>query len=81
LRKSEKMTDDRFFGWVTFWRADKGFGFVKPDDGIIDNALVHVSQIRRTGLSELSRGQRVSYGLGPGRKGKMMAVNVQLIGS
>jgi CspA family cold shock protein len=72
---------DRFFGCVTFWRADKGFGFVKPDDGISDNAFVHVSQIRRTGLPELSRGQRVSYSLGPDRNGEAMAVNVELIGS
>jgi cold shock protein len=75
------MSDDRFFGCVTFWRADKGFRFVKPDGGISDNAFVHVSQIRRTGLSELSRGQRVSYALGPDRSGKAMAVNVELIGS
>ena len=75
------MSDDRFFGCVTFWRADKGFGFVKPDDGISDNTFVHASQIRRTGLSELSRGQRVSYELGLDCKGKMMALNVELIGS
>ena len=40
--------------------------------------FVHFSQIRRTGLSELPRGQRVSYALGPDRNGKAMAVNVEL---
>ena len=74
------MSDDRFFGCVTFWRADKGFGFAKPDD-IGDSVFVHASQIRKTGLSELRRGQRISYALGPDRRGKMMAVNVELIGS
>jgi CspA family cold shock protein len=71
---------DRIFGCVTFWQSEKGFGFVKPDH-IGDNVFVHFSQIRKTGLSELSRGQRISYALGPDRKGKMMAVNVELIGS
>jgi cold shock protein len=73
---SEKTTD-RFFGCITFWRADKGFGFANPDD-IGDSVFVHASQIRKIGLSELTRGQRVSYGLGPDRMGKMMAVNVEL---
>jgi CspA family cold shock protein len=72
------MSDDRFFGCVTFWRADKGFGFAKPDD-IGDSVFVHASQIR--GLSELCRGQRIRYELGPDRRGKMMAVNVELVGS
>jgi CspA family cold shock protein len=72
------MSDDRFFGCVTFWRADKGFGFAKPDD-IGDSVFVHASQIR--GLSELCQGQRISYELGPDRRGKMMAVNVELVGS
>jgi CspA family cold shock protein len=69
---------DRVFGCVTYWQSEKGFGFVKPDH-IGDSVFVHASQIR--GLSELCRGQRISYALGPDRKGKMMAVNVELIGS
>jgi CspA family cold shock protein len=71
---------DRFFGCVTFWQSEKGFGFLKPDH-ICDSVFVHFSQIRNSGLSELSRGQRVSYALGPDRKAKMMAVNVELVGS
>jgi cold shock CspA family protein len=72
---------DREFGCVTYWNPERGFGFVKPDDGIGDSRFVHFSQIRKTGLSELSRGQRVSYALGPDRNGRAMAVNVELIGS
>jgi CspA family cold shock protein len=74
------MMSDRIFGCVTFWRADRGFGFVKPDH-LGDSVFVHASQIRKTGLSELSRGQRVSYELGPDRNGEAMGVNVELIGS
>ena len=71
---------DRIFGCVTFWHPEKGFGFVKPDH-IGDNVFVHFSQIRKTGLPELSRGQRVSYELGPDRNGRVMAVNIELVGS
>ena len=71
---------DRIFGVVTFWQSEKGFGFVKPDH-IGDSVFVHFSQIRKTGLSELSRGQRVSYELGPDRNGRAMAVNIELVGS
>jgi cold shock CspA family protein len=53
---------------------------VKPDH-VGDNVFVHFSQIRKTGLSELSRGQRVRYELGPDRIGRAMAVNVELVGS
>jgi CspA family cold shock protein len=70
---------DRIFGAVTFWQSEKGFGFVKPDH-VGDNVFVHFSQIRKTG-PELSRGQRISYSLGPDRNGKAMAVNVELVGS
>jgi CspA family cold shock protein len=75
------IVSDREFGCVTYWNSDRGFGFVKPDDGFGDNRFVHFSQIRRTGLSELSRGQRVSCELGPDRNGRAMAVNVELVGS
>jgi CspA family cold shock protein len=75
------MMSDREFGCVAYWNSERGFGFVKPDDGIGDSRFVHFSQIRKTGLSELPRGQRVSYALGPDRNGRAMAVNVELIGS
>ena len=74
------MMSDKIVGCVTFWQSEKGFGFVKPDR-VGDNVFVHFSQIRKTGLSELSRGQRVSYELGPDRNGRAMAVNVELVGS
>jgi cold shock CspA family protein len=51
---------------------------VKPDDGFGESRFVHFSQIRKTGPSELPRGQRVSYALGPDRNGKLMAVNIEL---
>ena len=71
---------DMEFGCITYWNPERGSGFLNPDDGFGYSRFVHFSQIRRTGLSILPRGQRVSYSLGPDRNGKMMAVNVELLG-
>jgi cold shock CspA family protein len=48
---------DREFGCVTYWNTDRGFGFVKPDDGVGDSRFIHVSHIKKAGSSELPRGQ------------------------
>jgi cold shock CspA family protein len=76
---SEKMTD-RFFGVVTFWRADKGFGFAKPDISATAYSFTH-RRSEKQAYQNCPGGQRVSYELGPDRNGKAMAVNVELIGS
>jgi CspA family cold shock protein len=68
---------DREFGCVTYWNTDRGFGFVKPDDGVGDSRFIHVSHIKKAGSSELPRGQRISYALGPDRDGRAMAVSVE----
>jgi cold shock CspA family protein len=40
---------DREFGCVTYWNTDRGFGFVKPDDGVGDSRFIHVSHIKKAG--------------------------------
>ncbi|GLK78704.1 MULTISPECIES: cold-shock protein [Methylopila] len=56
-------------GTVKFFNAEKGYGFIKPDDGGND-IFVHVSAVTRSGLSNLAEGQRVSFDVEPDRKGK-----------
>ncbi|GLK78185.1 cold-shock protein [Methylopila jiangsuensis] len=56
-------------GTVKFFNAEKGYGFIKPDDGGSD-IFVHVSAVTRSGLSSLSEGQHVSFDVEPDRKGK-----------
>lgn len=63
-------------GTVKFFNADKGYGFIAPDDGTPD-AFVHITAVERAGLSTLNQNQRVSYELEPDKKGKMAAVNLQ----
>jgi CspA family cold shock protein len=50
-------------GTVKFWNDDRGFGFIKRDDGQAD-AFVHVSQLRGTGIDYLTTGQPVEFELG-----------------
>ena len=62
-------------GTVKFFNADKGYGFIQPDDGSND-AFVHISAVERAGLSSLREGQKVEFDLVPGRNGKSAAENL-----
>jgi CspA family cold shock protein len=66
-------------GTVKFFNADKGYGFIKPDDGGRD-IFVHVTALEQAGLKSLNEGQRVSFEVEPDKKGKgPKAVNLQLV--
>jgi CspA family cold shock protein len=64
-------------GTVKWFNAQKGFGFIQPDDGGSD-AFVHISALERAGLGDLREGQKVSYDLVSDRRsGKMSADNIK----
>ena len=63
-------------GTVKFFNADKGYGFISPDNGGTD-AFVHISAVERSGMATLNQNQRVSYELEQDKRGKMAAVNLQ----
>lgn len=62
-------------GTVKFFNADKGYGFIAPEDGGAD-AFVHISAVEKAGLRTLTNDQRVSYDLEPDKRGKQAAVNI-----
>ena len=62
-------------GTVKFFNADKGYGFIQPEDGGKD-AFVHISAVERAGMRTLERDQRVSYELEQDQRGKTSAVNL-----
>jgi CspA family cold shock protein len=64
-------------GTVKFFNAQRGYGFISPDDGSKD-AFVHISAVERAGLATLREGQKVTYELETGRNGKTSAENVAL---
>jgi CspA family cold shock protein len=63
-------------GTVKFFNADKGYGFIAPEDGGAD-AFVHISAVERAGMHTLEKDQRVSYELENDKRGKASAVNLQ----
>lgn len=65
-------------GTVKFFKADKGFGFITPDNGDAD-VFVHISAVERSGLTTLDSGQRISFETEPDRRGKgPKAVSLQV---
>eukprot|EP01037_Dinobryon_pediforme_P019423 gene19422-biopygen11788 len=67
-------------GTVKWFNAQKGFGFIAPDDGGND-AFVHISAVERSGLGDLREGQKVGFDLVSDRKsGKMTVDNLKILG-
>ena len=62
-------------GIVKWFNDAKGFGFITPDEGGED-LFAHVSAINMDGFKTLKEGQRVSFEVTTGPKGKQ-AANIQ----
>lgn len=61
-------------GKVKFFNADKGFGFITPDNGGKD-VFVHATDI---GNAQLNEGDKVEFEVVEGKKGPQ-ASNVRLV--
>lgn len=64
-------------GVVKWFSAEKGFGFITPDDGGRD-LFVHHSQIQMNGYRSLDQGQKVTFESQDGDRGPQ-AVEVTLV--
>jgi CspA family cold shock protein len=61
-------------GTVKWFNAQKGFGFIRPDDGGKD-VFVHISAVERAGMGGLAEGQKIKYDVAMDR-GKPAAANL-----
>ena len=55
-------------GTVKWFNAEKGYGFIAPDDGSAD-VFVHYSAIQSSGYRTLEEEQRVEFEVTQGQKG------------
>jgi cold shock protein len=65
-------------GTVKWFNDAKGYGFITPDDGSED-LFAHFSAINMSGFKTLKEGQKVSFDVVQGPKGKQ-ASNIQKSG-
>jgi CspA family cold shock protein len=63
-------------GTVKWFNAQKGYGFIGPDDGSKD-VFVHISAVERAGLTTLREGQKLNFEVERGQQGRSSAVNLQ----
>ena len=63
-------------GTVKWFNESKGFGFISPEQGGED-LFAHFSAIQSQGFKSLTEGQRVSFDVTSGPKGKQ-ASNIQI---
>ena len=67
-------------GTVKFFNGERGYGFIKPDDGGRD-VFVHITAVERAGMKSLNEGQRINFDVEPDKKGKgPKAVNLVITG-
>jgi CspA family cold shock protein len=88
-RAAERGAGGQLRGWsfqmaqqgvVKFFNGERGYGFIKPDDGGRD-VFVHITAVEQAGLKSLNEGQRISFDVEPDKKGKgPKAVNLVITG-
>ena len=62
------MQTDMAQGTVKWFNAEKGYGFIAPEDGSAD-VFVHYSSIEGSGFKTLEENQQVEFEIGEGQKG------------
>ncbi len=65
-------------GTVKWFNDAKGYGFITPDGGGED-LFAHFSAINMGGFKTLKEGQKVSFDITEGNKGKKQASNIQAL--
>jgi CspA family cold shock protein len=66
-------------GTVKFFNDQKGFGFIRPDDGGKD-VFMHISAVERAGMRALNQGQKIAFDVvADGKTGKSSADNLRAV--
>ena len=62
-------------GTVKWFNAQKGFGFIQPEDGGKD-VFVHITAVQAAGMQNLNENQKVTYEV-VRERGKEAAANLK----
>ena len=66
-------------GSVLWFKAQKGYGFVKPAEGGAD-VFVHVAELAASGIRDLAEGQQIRFRRDTHGDGRFFAVGIELVG-
>lgn len=78
MASGDSETPSAEAGSVVTYFEDKGFGFLRPDNGGRD-VFFHISRLNEGQSTDLVPGARVIYELGMDRTGKMAASSVRIV--
>jgi len=63
-------------GTVKWFNAEKGYGFITPENG--PDLFVHYSEIQSSGYRTLNEGDKVEFDITDGKKGKQASAVIVL---
>ena len=72
------MTRRVIKGVLKTWKEDRGFGFIKPDDGGKD-IFIHISALKAASRRPVT-GDVIYYQIAKDNRGKYKAINAQIEG-
>ncbi|WP_374367606.1 cold shock domain-containing protein [Dongia sp.] len=75
MSPAAESSDNLVTGTVLWFKAQKGYGFVKPDDGGTD-VFVHVAELAASEISSLNEGDRISFRRASHGDGRFFAVEI-----
>ncbi|WP_316354674.1 cold-shock protein [Candidatus Trichorickettsia mobilis] len=64
-------------GTVKWFDANKGYGFIAPEDGSSD-VFIHAEALDKAGIRYLGEGDKISYEIAR-NKGRTAAANVKVL--
>jgi CspA family cold shock protein len=65
-------------GVVSWFKEDKGYGFIKPDDKSKD-VFFHLNELRKINLETILKGTKISFEIREDKSNRIHAFNLKLI--